>query len=383
MRAVSAGGSVPPPSQATGEGPTRLTQPRWPWLQGSGPVPTKLLALLTIAAAVGGAALFRALGLPLAYILGALVGSAVAANLLGTMEGGRYLRRTGQLFVGAAVGGVLNPDVVAELGRLFPLMLAVAIGSNAAGALLAVPVSRIAGVSPLTGLLSCLPAGMAEMATLAREMGAHEQTVAVIHTLRVVLVLTLIPLWLGIGSVPNAAPPPTGLLDSAEIFAIVVIGGLVAAAASRFGVLNPWVIAPMLLCLGAVAAGLRLPHLPTPLLVAAQIAIGTSLGLRFRLDRFRSLPRAALAGIVSGLALIGISVAAFAPLVGTFGRIGREPATLGVMPGGLGEMIASASALGFLPATVAGFQITRSILTNIFAPPLIKFAVARRGGGET
>jgi uncharacterized membrane protein AbrB (regulator of aidB expression) len=49
------------------------------------------------------------------------------------------------------------------------------------------------------------------------------------------------------------------------------------------------------------------------------------------------------------------------------------------MPGGLGEMIAASAALGLLPATVAGFQITRSIVTNIFVPLLIRWAVARSG----
>jgi hypothetical protein len=42
-------------------------------------------------------------------------------------------------------------------------------------------------------------------------------------------------------------------------------------------------------------------------------------------------------------------------------------------------MIAAAAALGLFPATVAGFQITRSIITNIFAPPLIRWALARSG----
>nr|MBA3518974.1 AbrB family transcriptional regulator [Hyphomicrobiales bacterium] len=248
------------------------------------------------------------------------------------------------------------------------------------GALLAVPISRIAGVSRLTGLLSCLPAGMAEMATLARDLGAHEQTVALIHTLRVILILTLIPLWLGVAGIQAAAPAATGFVEGAEILAVVLLGGLIAAAASRFGVLNPWVIAPMLLCLGAVAAGFDLPLIPTPLLIAAQIAIGASLGLRFRLAEFRSLPRAALAGLISGALLIGVSFAAFGWTVARLGGLGPETATLAVMPGGLGEMIASAGALGLLPATVAGFQITRSILTNIFAPPLIRYALARRGG---
>ena len=342
------------------------------------------LPVLTFAGAAAGAFLFSALNIPLAYILGALFGSAVVTNLAGPMTGGRYLRRAGQLLVGAAVGGVLSPDVVAELGRLLPLMLAVALASNVTGALLAFPVARIAGVSRLTGLLSCLPAGMAEMATLARELGAHDQTVTVIHTLRVVLIVTIIPLWLGItGGVQAAPEPAVSLVEGAELLGVVLAGGVIAAAASRFGVLNPWVIVPMLLCLAAVAAGIDLAQLPASLQIAAQIAIGTSLGLRFRLQHFRSLPRAALAGIFSGLALIGVSGLLFAGAVQALGGLGYETATMAVMPGGLGEMIASASALGLLPATVAGFQITRSILTNIFTPPLIKFTLARLKKNQT
>jgi membrane AbrB-like protein len=136
----------------------------------------KLLPVATIAAAVASALLFGAAGIPLAWILGALVGSAIVANLAAPMRGGRYLRRLGQLFIGVSVGGVLTPDVVAELGRLFPLMLGVAGASNLMGLVLAAPIAWIAGVDRLTGLLSGLPAGMAEMATLARDLGSSTRS---------------------------------------------------------------------------------------------------------------------------------------------------------------------------------------------------------------
>jgi len=338
-----------------------------------------LRPILILAGAAATAALFRYAQLPLPYILGALVGSALVSNLFGPMQGGRYLRRTGQLVVGAAVGGVLTPEVLAELARLLPLMLAVGVAANLAGALLALPIAWIAGVDRLTGLLACLPAGMAEMASFARDLGADEQTVAVIHTLRVILVVTLIPLWLGAAGSPPPLPVPT-LPDLAMVGLVLAAGTALAVAAVRLGVLNPWVIAPMLLCLVASIAGARIPPIPAPLLILAQIGIGASLGLRFRVAQLRRLPRAAAAGVVSGLLLTALSFACFAPLVAAFGGLSREASTLGVMPGGLGEMIAVASALGLLPATVAGFQITRSILTNVVAPQLIRVALPRRAG---
>ena len=336
--------------------------------------------MLLVAATLGGAALggfiFQALGLPLAYILGSLAGSAIVTNLARPMKGGRFLRRGGQLFVGASIGAVLSPDVISELTRLLPLMIGVATASILIGLALALPVARIAGIDRLSAVLSCLPAGMAEMATLARELNADEQAVAIIHTLRVILVLTLIPLWLGLaaGGVV-AAPPPTGYGGLWEILALVAVAGLVALMATRLRVTNAWILAPMLLSLAVVAAGHVLPPVPAPLLITAQIAIGASLGLRFRIDRMRQFPRIALAGIFSGLLLIGAAFVGLAGAVEALTGLDHVSAILAVAPGGLGEMIASATALGLLAATVAGYQMARSLMTNLLAPMLIRWLV--------
>lgn len=331
-----------------------------------------------LAGACAGAISFRTLDLPLAYILGAMVGASIVTNLLGPMKGGWLLRRTGLLFVGASVGALLTVDVVAELARLLPVMAAVAVASNGVGALLSVLVARIAGTDGLTSLLSCLPAGMSEMASLAQEVGADEHAVTIIHTLRVVLVLTLIPIWLGLTGTAVQPPQELSIDGGLAVLLIVAVSAAIAAGAKHIGVLNPWVVVPMLLCLGLAVAGFHLPPVPSPVLIAAQIAIGASLGLRFRLRDLRKLPRAAAAGVVSGLVLIGVAFTGFAAFVEAFSNLGPLPATMAVAPGGLGEMIASASALGLLPAAVAGFQLTRSILTNVFTPPLIRLVVARR-----
>lgn len=337
---------------------------------------TVLTGLVTLCAAALGGFAFQALNLPLAFILGSLAGSAIMANLVSPMKGGRLLRRGGQLFVGASIGAVLSPDVVAELLRLLPLMVGVATASILIGLALALPVAWIAGIDRLSAVLSCLPAGMAEMATLAHELDADEQAVAIIHTLRVIMVLTFIPLWLGLmarGVVPPR--PPQSYEGAYEILALVAMAGILAAVATRLGVTNAWVIAPMLSSLAVVSAGHMLPPVPQPLLVAAQIAIGASLGLRFRLDQMQQFPRVALAGLVSGLLLIGSAFVGLTWVVEGLTDLDHVSAILTVAPGGLGEMIASATTLGLLAATVAGFQMTRSLTTNLLAPPLIRWAV--------
>jgi membrane AbrB-like protein len=337
------------------------------------------LWVATLGAALAGALLFRALHLPLAAILGSLLGAALVANLIGTVPGGRTLRRGGQLFVGASVGAVLSPDILGALTALLPVMLAVAVLSNLAGLLLAVPLAKIAGVDRLTAVLCSLPAGMAEMATLAQELKADEQAVALVHTLRVVLVLMLIPLWLGLVAGTAQAPQPLfGMAGLSEILILATVSAAIAAAATRARIVNAYIIAPMLLCVAVVGAGHPLPPVPPLVLFAAQIAIGTSLGLRFRLDRLRRMPRLALGGCLSGIVLIGTAFVGLAAVVEHFSDLDHVSAILAVAPGGLGEMIASAATLGLLAAAVAGFQLTRSILTNLCLPPLIRWAAGLR-----
>lgn len=338
----------------------------------------------TLGLATGGAILFQALGIPLAYILGAMAGSAVYANLVAPLRNGRYIRRGGQLVIGAAVGGLLTTEVVAQLVDSLPLMVGIAVAANMVGALLAVPVAFIAGVDRLTALLACLPAGMAEMASLARDLEANEQAVAIVHTLRVIFVVTLLPILIGVqGSGGGPPPGATGAADLALLGAIMAASALLAVLADRVGLLNPWVVAPMLLAIVMVSAGGRVPTMPPILVTIAQVVIGASLGARFRVAQLRAFPRASLAGTFAALVLIGATSVALARLGAAATHFDYPTLALAAAPGGLGEMIASAKALGLAGATVAGFQFVRSALTNLLVPLLIRRWVATRRQGPT
>jgi uncharacterized protein len=115
-------------------------------------------------------------------------------------------------------------------------------------------------------------------------------------------------------------------------------------------------------------------------LVVAQILIGFSLGARLKKEDFARVPRAALAAIICSGGLIAIMIFGFVPILRLFVDETPVSLALGVAPGGLGEMIASAKALGAASAIVAGFQFTRSFLTNVIAPPLlVRFAANTKG----
>lgn len=318
-------------------------------------------------------------GVPLAWILGAMAGSAVYANMVGLGGKTKYARRLGQLLIGGATAAILTPGILDELWSFLPAMIAAAFVANALGVALAFPLQKIAGVDRKTALLSTLPAGMSEMASLARETGAQADVVMVVHTLRVVMIVVLVPFLFGIdrSAVASAIDPQA----SPVALAACVAGGLVlSVVSSRLGVLNPWVIMPMAVGIALVSMNVSIAPMPWWMIVGAQILIGFSLGARLKKEDFERVPRAALAAVVCSGGLILIMVFGFVPVLRLFVDVAPVSLALGVAPGGLGEMIASAKALGAAAAIVAGFQFTRSFLTNIIAPPLlVRFAASPKG----
>ncbi|WP_159588279.1 AbrB family transcriptional regulator [Chelativorans xinjiangense] len=322
---------------------------------------------------------FFLLGVPLAWILGAMAGSAIYANTVGLGGKTKYIRRAGQLLIGASTAAILTPDILSQLLGLLPAMVAAAVVANALGVVLAFPLQRIARVDRKTAFLSTLPAGMSEMASLARETGAQADVVVVVHTLRVAMIVVCVPLLFGIDR--GAAGASVSADASYAALLMCVFGGLVlSAVTAKLGVLNPWVIMPMAVGIAIVSLGLPIRQMPPALIVLAQILIGFSLGARLKKEDFERVPRAVLAAILCSGGLILIMIFGFGPILRHFVEAAPTTLALALAPGGLGEMIASAKALGAASAVVAGFQFTRSFLTNIIAPPLlVRFAASSKG----
>lgn len=338
-----------------------------------------IASLVVILAAVAGGGLFHWLDFPVPFLLGSLFGAIIARNLVGPILDTSLFRRGGIVLISAAAAGMLTQDAAAALFGMLPLVLGASAVLLAISAALSGPVARMAQLDRLTALLACLPAGMGEMANLARELGARAEAVAAIHSLRIVILLGLLPIWTGLtlgDAIAAASAPETESALGLIVFVAAGAGGAVVAA--RAGLQNPWVTLPLLLGLILVSFGGTVPAMPQPVLNAAQIALGGSIGARFTARDIASLPRAAIAGVFSSLILIAVSFLVLSAIVSELGGIDRASATLAVAPGGSGEMIAAAQSLGLATAIVAGFHFVRSLVTNMVVPPIIR-ALVRRG----
>lgn len=308
---------------------------------------------------------------PLGWILGAMLGGAIVSNIFGYPAHSTNVRRAGQVLIGTAAATVLTPDILQYMFTLLPEMITAAVVANVAAALLIWPFAKITGVDHTTAALSVLPAGMAEMASLAQDLGARTEVVVVVHTLRVVLVVVSIPIILQLTAVTAPAIEVAEGATYAALVTCLVLGTAIAYGISRLGVLNPWILMPMVVGVFLVSFGFPLMLLPQPLMIIAQIGIGFALGTRFRLSDLAHLPLVTVGAVVTGCALIFLMTFGVAPLMAAFTGADHLSLVLGLAPGGLGEMLATSKAVGGVTALVVGFQVIRSFFTNMLAPIVI------------
>lgn len=335
------------------------------------------LAAAAVPAGLGGWAA-EAAGVPLAWLVGAMLATA-ALTLAGvTVTMPRSFYRAGQLTVAVAVGLTVSAEVARVIAPHLPVLILGALASVGIGRLLAEPLCRLGGLDRGTAHFAMIPAGISEMGELAGRRGGDTGAVATFHTLRVmVVVLVLPPLMLALfGTGGGNAAGTAGAFDGALLGALGA-GVLAALAGGRAGMPAAWFVAPMIAVAVLSGAGLIEARAPAPLLAVAQVALGLALGSRFRRATVARLPRALSVGIPL-MVVHGALMAALAWAAATAAGFDLRSVLLGLATGGTAEMVLTAKIVGADAALVAAYQVTRGLLGNLLADPLYRLTVAVR-----
>ncbi|TXR47498.1 AbrB family transcriptional regulator [Phyllobacterium endophyticum] len=337
---------------------------------------TKTLSALALSAF--GGFLGTACHIPLAWMLGPLLVTACLSMSGVDLKFNPSLLRLGQLTIGTSVGLNMSTDVLIELVSWLPLIVFSAffsiIMSCFAGAFLA----KHARIDHTTAFFASLPGGLAEMGNVGMRMGAQSEPIAIVHTLRIALVVLVVPpILLALGSPDFATQPATQFIDLYWA-PILVIGG--AFVAYFFGVVhlnNPYMIGAVVFATIFAANGLVAGKMPPMLFAAAQILIGYSVGCRFRRSMLTHLPRVTLFSTFSILGLV-VVMACYALVVSCLSGLPYPAAILATSPGGTAEMVVTAQVLHLAVPTVVGFQVVRGLLVNGLAS--YYFLLLRKSG---
>ncbi|OVZ55119.1 hypothetical protein CDO44_23035 [Pigmentiphaga sp. NML080357] len=339
-------------------------------------MPVRLLLGFSIA--LCGSLIAVSLHTPLPWMLGALVATA-ATKIAGVRSESRSaLRCAGQWVIGVGLGLYFTPAVIEEIVRnLLPLVVgavfAVVVGLGGAWFL-----RRAAGVEFSTAFFSSTIGGAAEMANLSDRYGGRVSLVASAHSLRILLVVVLVPLGFRLSGVTGIGlfAPATQVIDPAGLAILFALGGCGALLARRSQIPNAWVLGPMAVTIFLTSQDMALSAMPSFLLNGAQLLIGWSLGDRYTPDFFRTAPRFMALILVYTLIAIALSVGlsmALAPATG----ISSPTLILGLAPGGVAEMCITAKVLQLGVPLVTAFQVFRLAAVLLVSAPLYRVLLKR------
>lgn len=309
------------------------------------------------------------IGWPLPWIIGSLL-AVIAARCSGWLvteiPGGR---QTGQWLVASAIGLHFTSEVMAELLGHFGVILVGALATLLLS-LIGIALLRRAGVDRATAFFASMPGGASEMVNMAQRHDAQVARVAAAHSLRLLLVVLLIPAiftW----SLPAIDPPPAAAVNGYWLAILLPAGALLALLWGKLRQPNPWMLGPLTVCaVASVSFDLHI-GLPDGLGQVGQWLIGCALGCHFDRAFFRSAP-AFLARILLFTLLAMLSAALLAKGLGWLASEDQTSLMLGMMPGGITELCLTAEALHLSVALVTALQVLRLFLVMFLAEPLFR-----------
>ncbi len=309
-------------------------------------------------------------GWPLPWMVGSLL-AVIAVRcsgwLVAEMPRGR---QAGQWIVASAIGlhftGEVMQQVLAHLG----VILAGAVGTLLLG-LIGLFILLRSGTDRATAFFASMPGGASEMVVLANRHQAEPARVAAAHSLRLLLVVLIVPAlftW-GLPSMEAPAPAP---VNWPWLALLLPAGGLLALLWQRLNQPNPWMLGPLTACaLASVAFDLHI-GLPGWAGALGQWLIGCSLACHFDRPFFRSAPTFLLRILLFTL-LAMLFAAALGGALGWLTALDEVSLMLGMMPGGITELCLTAEALQLSVALVTAVQVLRLFLVMFLAEPLFRF----------
>lgn len=332
-----------------------------------------LRAILTLAAAILAGWLLDSTGMPLGWLVGAML-AMIAASLarlpaVQPVAAMPYVKAA----VGTMLGASIPSGLLQSLASWWPSLLCMFAVMMIGGWLNFTALRRIFRFPRMDAALCAMPGGISEMILLGEQAGADQRRVAIVHALRIALSILIIPILAGMVfgiTVASSDELPAVHMSLADWlwFALCVLSGV---AAERWTPLPiPLILVPLFVSAALHLTGISAFHVPPAIAIAIQVMIGINVGARFLGISPYALAHVALAACsVVAIQMVLAVVAALA--LASTGRWDALALMLAYAPGGLAEMSLIAVTMGREVAFVVFHHILRVLFALFLAPPLL------------
>jgi membrane AbrB-like protein len=332
--------------------------------------------LRALAVGIPAGYLFHRLRTPIPWMIGPMIAVATL-NLMGVrMHSPPLARQIGQVILGSAVSLYFTPTVVAALAANFPAIAAATVSVFLVGGLGALTLSRASGVDRKSTFFASIPGGAMAMAVLAERYGAQVAPVAVAHSLRVSIVVILIPLAVTYGGFPLEATAyrPDVPLNISILVPWLAFGFVMGEASERLGLQNGYLLTPIFFGAALTLSGIQLSAVPHWMADLAQLMFGLVLGARYERAFFVRYKLFIPFALLNSFFIVLASVAAGVALAWLF-DLPIATMVIATSPGGLAEMTITAQALQISVPLVVAFHLFRVVVVNMATQYIYAYTV--------
>ena len=334
-----------------------------------------VLGAAPILVGLAGGLAFERLGLPAPWISGSMVAVAAVSALRPLPDLHPALRDLAMLLGGTTMGAAVTPETLRLLVTV-PVSFLGLVASMAATMLLcSLWLRRALGWSRRDALLASAPGALSAVLAVAAERNADVTRIAVVQTLRLFVLVALLPGLValvepGAGRGGAAGAGAGGALDAPALALVLLLGLLLGAGLARAGLAAPFLLGAALASALPHGAGLVRGSPPEAVSVLGFLLIGVYIAGRMRGVDLRNLRRHLVAGV--GSLLLGLGVAClFAGLVAWGAGVRFGAALLAFAPGGLEALSILSLALDLDPLYVAAHHLMRFFAVGLALPVVV------------
>jgi membrane AbrB-like protein len=331
-----------------------------------------LNVLETLAIGAAGGVLFLWANLPGGLITGAMIAVGVAAIAGRPLAVPPILAQAVLVLLGISLGSLMSRQVLQHMGA-YPwtiALLALATFCSTFGSSLYL--QRIHDWDRTSAFLAASPGALSQIIVLAAEKGADVPAIAVVQTMRVIILTAALPMLLALtGIAPSSRPTAVAAIASPlELTELVAASMAVALLLRLIKFPASWMFGAMIGSSVLHGAGLVEGGLPPSVRGVALVGIGALIGSRFARMKARTLLSHVNAALGSFAFAIIISAVFVAVIVLTT-HVRAADVIVAFAPGAMDAMLALALTLHIDPIFVGAHHLSRFVFVTIATPGIV------------
>ncbi len=325
---------------------------------------------LTLAVGALGALAAQAAGVPLAPLTGSALAVAALA-LAGRAASIPVPFRNGLfLLAGLGIGTGVTPEAF-DAFLIWPAGFAMlALSLLATMGLGTWMMSRLFGMNRRAAFLASTPGHLSFVLAIAEDRGDDSGAIAVIQTLRVLILTLAVPFAVHLAGLDGIAPAPRADLPLRYLVLAAGLALILWPLCQRLRIPAPSLMAALFAAALLTGTGFAEGRAPDWITQPALAGIGTLIGARLASLPPRMILRHAGAGLASTALAAGIATLA-AIAVHRLLNMTLPHVLTAFAPGGLETMLAIGAAMGANPGFTAAAHVARLLMLSALVPVVI------------